>query len=150
MPWPLRCGQSVYMFWPSESNMNPSQNCRTVPSHSMAFFPPVHCTLTHFRHPFIIKDSIQCGFHLVPYIARTVFDTLPASAYVLITVSDPHYTSSQNFKSHEGKAAIEDFLLLNTCTHDTVVLTLGGGVIGDLVGRHSCTVCTLCRYRQLS
>ncbi|KAH9171233.1 3-dehydroquinate synthase-domain-containing protein [Lactarius sanguifluus] len=43
-------------------------------------------------------------------------------------------------KSREGKAAIEDFLLLNTCTHDTVVLALGGGVIGDLVGRHLCGV----------
>lgn len=37
-------------------------------------------------------------------------------------------------KSREGKAEIEDFLLLNTCTRDTVILALGGGVIGDLVG----------------
>lgn len=37
-------------------------------------------------------------------------------------------------KSREGKAQIEDFMLENSCTRDTVVLALGGGVIGDLVG----------------
>ena len=117
------------------------------------------------------KDSIHCGFHLAPYIARTVLDTLPASAYVLITDTNiarlyldafqkdfkeeltrlgkqsrflthaipPGETS----KSREGKAAIEDFLLLNRCTRDTVILALGGGVIGDLVGFVAATLCVL-------
>ena len=108
------------------------------------------------------KNSIHCGFHLVPYIVRTIIETLPASAYVLITdttvagyyldkfqdefgsllsantpasrflahVIPPGETS----KSREGKAAIEDYLLSQSCTRDTVILALGGGVIGDLVG----------------
>ena len=108
------------------------------------------------------KDSIYCGFHLAPYIARTVLDTLPASTYVLVTdtnIASLHLDAfKQGFqeelsrlgkqsrffsqsirpgetsKSREGKAAIEDFLLLNRCTRDTVILALGGGVIGDLVG----------------
>ena len=33
----------------------------------------------------------------------------------------------------EGKAEIEDFLLFNKCTKNTVILALRGGVIGDLV-----------------
>ncbi|KAH0828649.1 EPSP synthase-domain-containing protein [Lanmaoa asiatica] len=37
-------------------------------------------------------------------------------------------------KSRDGKAAIEDFLLAQKCTRNTVLLALGGGVIGDLVG----------------
>ncbi|KAG8221540.1 EPSP synthase-domain-containing protein [Butyriboletus roseoflavus] len=37
-------------------------------------------------------------------------------------------------KSRNGKAAIEDFLLAQKCTRNTVLLALGGGVIGDLVG----------------
>ena len=37
-------------------------------------------------------------------------------------------------KSREGKAAVEDFLLAQKCTRNTVLLALGGGVIGDLVG----------------
>lgn len=37
-------------------------------------------------------------------------------------------------KTREGKAEIEDFLLRHRCTRDTVIIALGGGVIGDLVG----------------
>jgi pentafunctional AROM polypeptide len=109
------------------------------------------------------KDSIHCGFHLTPYIAHTVLTTLPASTYVLITdthVAKFHLTSfetafnealaarpdnsarflthvispGETSKSREGKAEIEDFLLDKSCTRDTVILALGGGVIGDLVG----------------
>ncbi|KAN0059969.1 hypothetical protein ACQY0O_007942 [Thecaphora frezii] len=37
-------------------------------------------------------------------------------------------------KSREGKNDIEDWMLENRVTRDTVVLAVGGGVIGDLVG----------------
>ena len=106
------------------------------------------------------KESIHCGFHLVPYIVQTVLETLPSSAYVLITDTNvaslylAAFTSEFNtalansksrflsyavspgesVKSREGKAEIEDFLLTNACTRDTVILAVGGGVIGDLVG----------------
>lgn len=108
------------------------------------------------------KESIHCGFHLIPYIARTVLSTLPSSNYILITDDNvakfylkafqDEFTSLLNAsspqsrflslaiapgetsKSRGGKAHIEDFLLLNRCTRDSVILALGGGVIGDLVG----------------
>ena len=116
-------------------------------------------TLADVRKVSILgKDSIHCGFHLIPYIVKTVLDTLPSSTYVLITdtnVGSLHLPAFQaefdrasgsarflshvippgeTSKSREGKADIEDFLLLHKCTRDTVVLALGGGVIGDLVG----------------
>lgn len=114
------------------------------------------------------KDSIHCGFHLAEHIATTVLSTLPASTYVLIT--DNHIASlhldcfsaafqkaldaapgaarflshvvapGETSKSREGKASIEDFLLQKSCTRDTVILALGGGVIGDLVGFVSATL----------
>ena len=31
------------------------------------------------------KDSIHCGFHLVPYIVKAVTETLPSSTYILVT-----------------------------------------------------------------
>lgn len=37
-------------------------------------------------------------------------------------------------KSREVKAAIEDFMLANRCTRSTMVVALGGGVVGDLSG----------------
>jgi hypothetical protein len=112
--------------------------------------------------PVLGKNSIHCGFHLVPYIIRTVVETIPASTYVLITdttVANYHLDKFQDefdsllhskaspsrffahvippgetSKSREGKASIEDYLLSQSCTRDTVILALGGGVIGDLVG----------------
>lgn len=118
---------------------------------------------THIKKVHILgKDSIHCGFHLIPYIVETVLGTLPASAYVLIT--DSHVakfhldkfkhefdskiasgglksrfmthviTPGETSKSREGKAEIEDFLLHQACTRDTVIIAVGGGVIGDLVG----------------
>ena len=114
------------------------------------------------------KQSIHCGFHLVPYIVHTVITTLPSSTYVLITDSNiaklhldkfelefraeiARQASKARFlthvispgemsKSREGKAQIEDWMLLNKCVRDTVVLALGGGVIGDLVGFVSATL----------
>ena len=114
-------------------------------------------------------QSIHCGFHLIPYIVRTVLDTLPASAYALITdtnIAGLHLNAfetefqdafsragkssrfltyivppGETSKSREGKAKVEDFLLLNKCTRDTVVLALGGGVVGDLVGFVAATLC---------
>ena len=84
------------------------------------------------------KESIHCGFHLIPYVARTVLDTLPSSAYVIITDthvakfhlasfesefnaaissstadSKPRFLShviapGETSKSREGKAEVED------------------------------------------
>jgi pentafunctional AROM polypeptide len=120
--------------------------------------------------PILGRDSIHCGFHLVPHIAQTVLSTLPASTYVLITdtnvarfhlpafeaafVNAPRFLShvippGETSKSREGKAEIEDFLLANACTRDTVVLALGGGVIGDLVGFVAATFMRGLRFCQI-
>ncbi|KAI0666466.1 aromatic amino acid family biosynthesis-like protein [Trametes maxima] len=121
------------------------------------------------------KESIHCGFHLIPYIVKIIIDTLPSSTYVLVTdtnVGNLHLHGFQKefdscrastdarfltyvvapgetSKSREGKAEIEDFLLLNKCTRDTVVLALGGGVIGDLVGFVAATFMRGVRFVQI-
>ncbi|KAI0699758.1 EPSP synthase-domain-containing protein [Cerioporus squamosus] len=119
------------------------------------------------------KDSIHCGFHLVPYIVKTVTETLASSTYVLVTdtnVGNLHLQAFQaefdkaagnarfltyvvapgeTSKSREGKAEIEDFLLLSKCTRDTVILALGGGVIGDLVGFVAATFMRGVRFVQI-
>ncbi|KDQ16656.1 hypothetical protein BOTBODRAFT_156573 [Botryobasidium botryosum FD-172 SS1] len=115
------------------------------------------------------KESIHCGFHLIPYISSTVLRTLPASTYVLVTdthVAKLHLTAfeeafsgsrflthvippGETSKSRQGKTDIEDFLLANTCTRDTVILALGGGVIGDLVGFVAATFMRGVRFVQI-
>ncbi|KAJ2593690.1 3-dehydroquinate dehydratase (3-dehydroquinase) [Coemansia sp. RSA 1722] len=53
-----------------------------------------------------------------------------AAPRLLVHVLPPGETS----KSRATKSAIEDWMLGEKCTRDTMVLALGGGVIGDLVG----------------
>lgn len=52
-------------------------------------------------------------------------------------------------KSRRTKAEIEDWILENRCTRDTVILALGGGVIGDLVGFVAATYMRGVRFCQI-
>lgn len=124
-------------------------------------------------------ETIHCGFHLIPYIVETVLTTLPSSTYILFTDSHlaPLYLDSfeqafaaaisaqkgdtpprwitkviapgEQSKSRETKAELEDFMLSHRCTRDTVVLALGGGVVGDLVGFVSANFMRGVRYCQI-
>lgn len=52
-------------------------------------------------------------------------------------------------KSRKTKAAVEDWLLQQGCTRDTVLLALGGGVLGDLIGFVAATYMRGVRYCQI-
>ncbi|KAE8538060.1 pentafunctional AROM polypeptide [Cryptococcus gattii VGV] len=108
------------------------------------------------------NESIHVGFHLLPYIFETVVTTLPSSTYVLITDTNLsaiylndlkasfeeaeaqagnkarflvyEVAPGEGAKSRKVKGEIEDWMLDNKCTRDTVILAFGGGVIGDLAG----------------
>lgn len=108
------------------------------------------------------QDSIHCGFHLESHIVETVLSSLPSSTYAVVTDTNvgPLFLPSlqaaferaisarkvasrvityevapgEEAKSRAVKADIEDWLLDERCTRDTVILALGGGVIGDLTG----------------
>jgi pentafunctional AROM polypeptide len=96
------------------------------------------------------------------YVAHDLLASIPSSTYVLITDTNiaPLYiptfqksfdreASSQkvpprlltyqippgeNSKSRNTKGVVEDWLLSQGCTRDTVIIALGGGVIGDMIG----------------
>lgn len=109
------------------------------------------------------KDSIIVDYGLWNnYIAEDLVQNIPSSTYVLITdtnighlyvpsfersfstaaasvASSPRlltYTipPGETSKSRSTKAAVEDWLLSQGCTRDTVIIALGGGVIGDMIG----------------
>ncbi|KAK5175751.1 3-dehydroquinate dehydratase (3-dehydroquinase) [Saxophila tyrrhenica] len=52
-------------------------------------------------------------------------------------------------KSRKTKAQIEDWLLQQGCTRDTVILALGGGVMGDLIGFVAATYMRGVRFCQI-
>lgn len=52
-------------------------------------------------------------------------------------------------KSRKTKAEVEDWLLQQGCTRDTVLLALGGGVLGDLIGFVAATYMRGIRFCQI-
>jgi pentafunctional AROM polypeptide len=108
------------------------------------------------------NESIHVGFHLLPHIFHTILTTLPSSTYALVTDTNlsriylhdiqlefnkakeaagsnarflvHEVAPGEEAKSRRVKAEIEDRLLSEKCTRDTVIIAFGGGVIGDLTG----------------
>ncbi|KAF2848332.1 Pentafunctional AroM protein [Plenodomus tracheiphilus IPT5] len=109
------------------------------------------------------KDSIVVDYGLwQSYIAQDLLTNIPSSTYVLITDTNigPLYTPTferafaaaasslassprlltyqippgETSKSRSTKAAVEDWLLSQGCVRDTIIIALGGGVIGDMIG----------------
>ncbi|KAF7560708.1 hypothetical protein G7046_g3442 [Stylonectria norvegica] len=52
-------------------------------------------------------------------------------------------------KSRDTKAEIEDWLLSQQCTRDTVIIALGGGVMGDMIGYVAATFMRGVRFVQV-
>ena len=109
------------------------------------------------------SDSIHVGYGIQDHIVEETLTNLKSSTYVIITDSNmeataPYQTLSSKFeaglkefrpesrlfyyavspgennKSRETKAQVEDFLLQKGCTRDTVIIAVGGGVVGDMIG----------------
>lgn len=64
----------------------------------------------------------------------------------LLTYSIPPGEAS---KGRETKAEIEDWMLGERCTRDTVIIALGGGVIGDMIGYVAATFMRGVRFVQV-
>ncbi|RLV92022.1 Pentafunctional AROM polypeptide [Spathaspora sp. JA1] len=109
------------------------------------------------------KDTIHVGYGIQDHIVSEIITNKASSTYVIITDTNIARTSpftklkndfeiqlnqvrpesrllsyyvppGENNKSRVTKAAVEDFLLQQGCTRDTVIIAVGGGVIGDMIG----------------
>lgn len=109
------------------------------------------------------RDSIHVGFGIHDHIVEETLNNEKTSTYVIITDKNMEKTTpfqnlvaafnaklpvirpearllqysvspGENNKSRETKAQVEDFLLLQGCTRDTVIIAVGGGVVGDMIG----------------
>lgn len=58
-------------------------------------------------------------------------------------------TPGETSKSRTTKAVVEDWLLSHRCTRDTVIIALGGGVIGDMIGYVAATYMRGIRFVQV-
>lgn len=110
--------------------------------------------------PILGKESIHVGHNIHSHIVRTIIDECPSSTYVVINDTNllkvPYYHTvvkelrqslpdnsrllqyfvkpGEAHKTRETKADIEDYLLSEGCTRDTMIIAIGGGVIGDMIG----------------
>ncbi|KAF7546744.1 hypothetical protein G7Z17_g8230 [Cylindrodendrum hubeiense] len=109
------------------------------------------------------------------FVAEDLVQNIPTSTYVLITDTNLFNTYVPAFqsrfdaaaagkptrlltyaippgeasKSRETKAEIEDWLLSQQCTRDTVIVALGGGVMGDMIGYVAATFMRGVRFVQV-
>lgn len=82
----------------------------------------------------------------VPQFRRQFAATHTTGSSRLLTYAIPPGEAS---KSRETKAEIEDWLLSEQCTRDTVIIALGGGVIGDMIGYVAATFMRGVRFVQV-
>src|SRR5438552_6401164 len=124
------------------------------------------------------KETIHVGFKIGEHIVSDLTANLPSSTYVIITDTNvgPLYSPrledafkqasgnpdqldfrllsykvspGESSKTRDTKALLEDFMLRNECTRDTVVVAMGGGVIGDMIGFVAATFMRGVRFVQL-
>jgi pentafunctional AROM polypeptide len=124
------------------------------------------------------SDIIQIGYNLQDHLTKEVLDHLSSSTYVLISDSNivkfdhvqlieqkfknaikdyenkPRFlryiiSPGESSKTRETKAEIEDWMLSQGCTRDTVVLAIGGGIIGDMIGYVAATFMRGVKYVQI-
>ncbi|KAI9839686.1 MAG: 3-dehydroquinate dehydratase (3-dehydroquinase) [Sclerophora amabilis] len=124
------------------------------------------------------KENILVDYNLWrEYVAKDLLSNFPSSTYILITDTNiaslyvPDFKTSfhaaaselssaarllcyeippgEGSKSRTTKAAIEDWMLSQRCTRDTVIIALGGGVIGDMIGYVAATFMRGVRFVQV-
>ncbi|KAH8175326.1 EPSP synthase (3-phosphoshikimate 1-carboxyvinyltransferase) domain-containing protein [Sarocladium implicatum] len=109
------------------------------------------------------------------FVPQDLLSNTPSSTYVLITDTNLSHRYVEAFqrqfdqanakgtarlltyaippgeasKSRETKAEIEDWLLSQQCTRDTVIIALGGGVMGDMIGYVAATFMRGVRFVQV-
>lgn len=98
----------------------------------------------------LITDTNLAPTYVAPF--QKAFDSAVAefspSSPPRLLVYDK-VTPGETSKSRTTKAAVEDWLLSHRCTRDTVIIALGGGVIGDMIGYVAATYMRGIRFVQV-
>ena len=127
--------------------------------------------------PILGRETIHVGFKLWEHVATDLLTNLPSSTYVIFTDTNvgPLYeprlrkafedatpnaaspfrllsyrvSPGESSKTRDTKALLEDYMLRNECTRDTLIIAMGGGVIGDMIGFVAATFMRGVRFVQL-
>lgn len=78
----------------------------------------------------IINDSNVDKLPYLQNLVKEFTENLPEGSRLLRYVTKP----GEAHKTRATKEAVEDYLLSQGCTRDTVIIAVGGGIIGDMIG----------------
>lgn len=82
----------------------------------------------------IVSDKTVYGHYGARLMAAFARAGVPEDPDAEPKVMSFCFEPGESSKHRETKAAIEDFMFANRCTRNTVVVALGGGVVGDMAG----------------
>jgi pentafunctional AROM polypeptide len=103
----------------------------------------------------LVTDTTLAALHLSSFQDEFSAALLAAASSTAATAAAKprflHYAVApgEGSKSRKQKEEIEDWLLKNRCTRDSVILALGGGVVGDLTGFVAATFMRGVKYCQI-
>jgi pentafunctional AROM polypeptide len=92
----------------------------------------------------LITDTNLYQTYVPPF--QAVFDKAAPKDARLLTYAIP---PGEYSKGRDTKAEIEDWMLQQACTRDTLIIALGGGVIGDMIGYVAATFMRGVRFVQV-
>lgn len=78
----------------------------------------------------IVNDSNVEKLPYLQHLVKEFTETLPEGSRLLRYITKP----GEAHKTRATKEAVEDYLLAQGCTRDTVIIAVGGGIIGDMIG----------------
>lgn len=94
---------------------------------------------------YILITDTNLESRYVPQFKAVFEENAPPDVRLLTYAIPPGEYS----KGRETKAEIEDWMLAQQCTRDTVIIALGGGVIGDMIGYVAATFMRGVRFVQV-
>lgn len=94
---------------------------------------------------YILITDTNLESRYVPQFKAVFEENAPQDVRLLTYAIPPGEYS----KGRETKAEIEDWMLSQQCTRDTVIIALGGGVIGDMIGYVAATFMRGVRFVQV-
>lgn len=89
-------------------------------------------TLTNCSRAFIVTDSNVGPTHLAPLLASLVREQFETASHTI--------PAGESFKTLDQIARVYDTLLGNKIDRQSIVIALGGGVVGDMTGFAAATV----------
>ncbi len=108
-----------------------------------------HDILTHLKSSTYVVITDTNLFPLYVPAFQAVFNAAAEASNASVRLLTYTIPPGETSKGRETKAEIEDWMLSQKCTRDTVIIALGGGVIGDMIGYVAATFMRGVRFVQV-